>query len=71
MCVWFLIDLLCVVRLTSQNSSQHWTIVHPRGECKWRSVVMMIPGGDYYLLVYQSSLAVLSTETSGASRRNG
>jgi hypothetical protein len=59
------------VRLTSQSRSKHWLIVHPRGECKWRSVVMMIPGGDYYLLVYQSSLAVLSTEISGASRRNG
>jgi hypothetical protein len=34
-------------------------------------MVMMIPAGDNSRLVHQSSLAVLSAEISGASRRNG
>jgi hypothetical protein len=32
---------------------------------------MMMPAGNKSLLVHQSSLSVLSAETSGESRRNG
>jgi hypothetical protein len=55
------------VRLTSQNCSHHWPIVHPLGECECRAMVMMMPAGDNSWLVYQSSWAVLPAETSGAS----
>jgi hypothetical protein len=61
------------VRLTSQNSGHRWPIVHPLGECEWRAVMMMMmmmPAGYNSWLVYQSSLAVLPAETSGANRRN-
>jgi hypothetical protein len=36
------------VRLTSQNLSHHWPIIHPTGESEWRAmvVVMMMPAGD-------------------------
>jgi hypothetical protein len=34
-------------------------------------MVMIMPAGDNYWLVHQSSLVVLPAETSGASRRNG
>jgi hypothetical protein len=57
--------------MTSQNRGHHWPIVHPPGEYEWRAVVMMIPADDNSWLVYNSSLAVLLTETSLASRRNG
>jgi hypothetical protein len=33
--------------------------------------VVMMPAGDNSLLIHQSSMAVLPSETSGASRRNG
>jgi hypothetical protein len=59
------------MRLMSQICGHHWPIVHPPGECEWTAMVMMMPTGDNSLLVYQSSLAVLPAETSGASRRNG
>jgi hypothetical protein len=62
------------VRLTSQNRGNHWSIVHPPGEFKWRTLmlmIMMMPAGDNFWLVYQSSLAVLPADTSAASRRNG
>jgi hypothetical protein len=58
------------VRLTSQNCSHHWPIVHPPGECEWRAVVMMMPAGENSL-VYQSLLVVLPAEISGASSRSG
>jgi hypothetical protein len=58
------------VRLTSQNGGHHWPIVRPPRVCEWRAVVMML-AGENSRLVYQSSLAVLPAETSGASRRNG
>jgi hypothetical protein len=57
------------VRLTSQNRSLHWPVVHPVGESEWRAMVMMMQAGD--MTVCQSSLAVLPAETSGASIRNG
>jgi hypothetical protein len=37
----------------------------------WRAIVLMMPAGDNSWLVYQSSLAILPADTSGASRRNG
>jgi hypothetical protein len=49
----------------SQNCS------HQPGDIwAWRAMVM-IPAGDNSWLVHQSPLAVLPTETSGASRKNG
>jgi hypothetical protein len=46
--------------------------IHPPGDIwEWRAMVMIMPAGDNSSLVHQSSLAVLSAETSGASRRNG
>jgi hypothetical protein len=59
------------VRLTSQKRGHHWPIVHPPGECEQRAVVVMMLAGDNSWLVYQSSLAILPAEPSGASRRNG
>jgi hypothetical protein len=60
------------MRLKSQNPGHHWPIVHPSGKCEWRAVVMMmVRAGNNSWLVYQSSLAVLLAETSGANRRNG
>jgi hypothetical protein len=59
------------VRLTSQNRVQNGPIVHPPCKCDCRPVVVMMSAGDNSWLVFQSSLAVLPAETSGASRRNG
>jgi hypothetical protein len=59
------------VRLTSENRGHHWPTVHPKGECEWRAVLMTMSAGDNSRLVYQSSLAVLPPQSSGARRRNG
>jgi hypothetical protein len=50
--------------------------VHPPGDMwkdmwTWRAMAVMMLAGDNSWLIYQSSLAVLPAETSGASRRNG
>jgi hypothetical protein len=55
----------------SQNRGYNSPFVHPLGECEWGVVVVMTPTGDNSWLVYQSLLAVLPTETSAASRRDG
>jgi hypothetical protein len=56
------------LRTTATNGP----IVHPPGDMwAWRAMVMMMPAGDNYWLVHQSSLAVLPAEKSGSSRRNG
>jgi hypothetical protein len=60
------------VRLCLRTAATNGPIVHPPGDLwAWRAMVMMMPTGDNSWLVHQSTLAVLPTETSGASRRNG
>jgi hypothetical protein len=55
----------------SQNRGHHWPIVHPPGDVNVRAAVVVMLAGDNSWLVYQSSLAVLPADKSGASRRNG
>jgi hypothetical protein len=59
------------VRLYLRTAATNGPTVHPPGD-KWAwTAIMMMPSGDNYWLVRQSSLTVLPAETSGASRRNG
>jgi hypothetical protein len=61
------------VRLCLRTAATNGPIVHPPSDMwVWRTmVVVMMPAGDNSWLVHQSSLAILSGQTSGASRRNG
>jgi hypothetical protein len=34
------------VRLTSQNRSRQWPIIHSLGECEWRAIVGMLAGDN-------------------------
>jgi hypothetical protein len=60
------------VRLCLRTAATNGPIVHPPGDMwAWSAMVMMMSAGDNSWLVHQSSLAVLSAETSEARRRNG
>jgi hypothetical protein len=60
------------VRICLRTADTNGPIFHPPGDMwAWRAMVMIIPAGDNFWLVRQSSLTVLPVETSGASRRNG
>jgi hypothetical protein len=60
------------VRLCLRTAATNGPIVHPPGDM--RALIAMeviMPAGENYWLVHQSSLAVLPADTSGRSRRNG
>jgi hypothetical protein len=60
------------VRLYLRTAVTSGPIVHPTGDMwAWRAMVMMMLAEENSSAVHQSSLAVLSAETSRASRRNG
>jgi hypothetical protein len=55
----------------TQNYGHERAYSSPPGDMEaWRVTVMIMPTGDNSWLVHQSSLTVLPTEISGASRRN-
>jgi hypothetical protein len=59
------------VRLYLRTAATNRLNVHPPGD-KWAwTAIIMMPSGDNYWLVHQSSLTVLPADTSEASRRNG
>jgi hypothetical protein len=70
---WILIDWLIDydgVKLCLRTAATNVAIVHSLGDMwTWRAMAMMIPAEDNRF-VHQSSLAVLSTETSGALLEN-
>jgi hypothetical protein len=60
------------VRPCLRTAATNGCIVHPPCDIwTWRAMAMMMPAGDNFWLVHQSSPTVLLAETSGASRRNG
>jgi hypothetical protein len=60
------------VRICLRTAVTNGSIVHPTGDMRaWRSMVIMMLAGNNFWLVHQSSLTVLPTDTSGASRGNG
>jgi hypothetical protein len=71
---WTLIDWLWWGENMSQNCGHQQSYYSSPRWYMWvrrAMVVMMMPAGNNSWLVYQSSLAILPAEMSGASRRNG
>jgi hypothetical protein len=60
-----------VVRLCLRTAATNCPIIHPPDDMQTLRAMVMIPAGDNSWIVHQSSLAVLTAETSVASRRNG
>jgi hypothetical protein len=69
---WFIVWLIMMGWDCLTIAATKGTIVHPPGGMwTWRTtVMMMMPLGDNSWLDHQSSLAVISADISGESRRN-
>jgi hypothetical protein len=60
------------VTLCLRTEATNGPIVHPPGDMwTWRAVVLMMPAGNNFWLVHQTSLAVLPAEISRENSRNG